>query len=296
MEFYNGFENRDQLIQWMKNRPKGVANIHEVEGDKEIIVVIPTADFNGKYAMGCRDNIFKGLHIVFVESGGIRDFYFNFAHNCNVGIKKAMEYNPKWIIVSNDDMHIFDGIDVVKRQLVKLDEGIVNQVFLKPQSDYYSVPMVISNITKVRNFMYFLLRGKWNKQRIFEKKFDIKYVGLMKESLLHKYLYKKDKLQFINFISFGIFSISEMRQTISRDGYVFDETFINNSEDGDLSIRLSLDNKKNFFINFKIVPKKGGTLGRGGPRIYRDIAGAVYLSKKMEDYFDREYKNYKSMV
>ena len=71
IEFYNGFENRDQLIRWMKERPKGVANVHEVEGYKDIIVVIPTADFNGKYAKECRENIFKGLHMVFVESGEI---------------------------------------------------------------------------------------------------------------------------------------------------------------------------------------------------------------------------------
>ena len=44
IEFYNGFENRDKLIEWMRERPKGVANVHEVEGDKEIIVVIPTAE------------------------------------------------------------------------------------------------------------------------------------------------------------------------------------------------------------------------------------------------------------
>ncbi|MEM3860085.1 MAG: hypothetical protein QW478_11905 [Candidatus Micrarchaeaceae archaeon] len=83
----------------MKERPKGRAEIIEVEGDKEIIVVIPTADFNGKYAKECRENIFKGLHIIFVESGFPKDPYFNYAHNCNVGIKKAMEYNPKWIVV-----------------------------------------------------------------------------------------------------------------------------------------------------------------------------------------------------
>ena len=61
MEFYKSFENREQLIRWMRERPKGVANIREVEGGKEIIVVIPTADFNGKYARECRENIFKGL-------------------------------------------------------------------------------------------------------------------------------------------------------------------------------------------------------------------------------------------
>ena len=105
IEFYNSFGNRDQLIQWMRERPKGVANIHEVDGDKEIIVVIPTADFNGKYAKECRENIFKGLHMVFVESGGRVDFYFNFAHNCNVGLKKAMDYNPKYIIFTADDRY-----------------------------------------------------------------------------------------------------------------------------------------------------------------------------------------------
>ena len=68
IEFYNSFGNRDQLIQWMRERPKGIANIHEVDGDRDVIVVIPTADFNGRYAKECRENIFKGLHIIFVEN------------------------------------------------------------------------------------------------------------------------------------------------------------------------------------------------------------------------------------
>jgi len=37
----------------MKERPKGASHIHEVEGSKEIIVVIPTADFIGKHAREC---------------------------------------------------------------------------------------------------------------------------------------------------------------------------------------------------------------------------------------------------
>ena len=121
IEFYNGFENRDQLIRWMKERPRGIANIHEVEGDKDIIVVIPTADFNGKYAKECRDNIFKGLHIVFVESGGRGDFYFNSAHNINIGIKKALVYNPQWIVFSSDDMYKIDDISVLVSELKRLD-------------------------------------------------------------------------------------------------------------------------------------------------------------------------------
>ena len=65
MKFYESFQTRDDLIGWMKERPKGAAYIREVEGTKDVIVVIPTADLNGKYAKECRDNIFKGLHIIF---------------------------------------------------------------------------------------------------------------------------------------------------------------------------------------------------------------------------------------
>ena len=117
----------------MKERPKGTAYIHEVEGNKVIVVVIPTADFNGKYARECRENIFKGLHLIFVESAGIPDPYFNYAHNCNIGISKAMEYNPKWVILSNDDMKKIDDVEVLVRSLKSL-EGAVDIVFTKQET------------------------------------------------------------------------------------------------------------------------------------------------------------------
>ena len=151
IEFYNGFENRDQLIQWMKERPKGVANVHEVEGDKEIIVVITTADYNGKYAKECRENIFKGLHIIFVESGGKGDFYFDIAHNFNVGIKKAMDYNPKWVVVSNDDMHKIDDISILNNELKKLDPESLSMVYLF-EAHYHSVTSRFSEARLTRNY------------------------------------------------------------------------------------------------------------------------------------------------
>ncbi|MEM4068155.1 MAG: hypothetical protein QXV17_14990 [Candidatus Micrarchaeaceae archaeon] len=104
LKFYDTFSSREELIQWMKERPKGRAEIIEVEGDKEIIVVIPTADFNGRYAKECRENIFKGLHNVFVEGGFPKAPRFNYARNCNVDVKKAAEYDPKLVAVSIDDM------------------------------------------------------------------------------------------------------------------------------------------------------------------------------------------------
>ena len=131
IEFCNSFKDRNNLIEWMKERPKGVANIHEVDGDKGIVVVIPTADFNGKYAKECRENIFRGLHMVFVESGGRGDFYFNYAHNCNVGIRKAMEYNPKWCIISNDDAETFYRPADLVEELSRVDNNKIKIVFTK---------------------------------------------------------------------------------------------------------------------------------------------------------------------
>ena len=121
----------------MKERPKGASYIHEVEGNKDIIVVIPTADFNGKYARTCREEIFKGLHMIFVESGGNPDPYFNYAHNSNVGIKRAMEYNPKWVVVSNDDMYKIDENEKLWDCLVELNNNRTDMLFIM-QARYYS--------------------------------------------------------------------------------------------------------------------------------------------------------------
>ena len=173
IEFYTGFENRDQLIQWMQERPKGVANVREVEGDKDIIVVIPTADFNGKYAKGCRDNVFKGLHIIFVESGGLGDFYFNFAHNCNVGIKKAMEYNPKWVVFSNDDMYKINDIGKLKDELKSIDMNKVMVVYAKPSS-YHTVTLYISEIRSLER-LYSLFRNEGYITEILNN-YCIKYI------------------------------------------------------------------------------------------------------------------------
>ena len=176
IEFYNSFENRDQLIHWMKERPKGTANIHEVEGDKEIIVVIPTADFNGKYAMECRENIFRGLHMVFVESGGKEDFYFNYAHNCNVGIKKAMEYDPKWIVVSNDDMRMIDPPSVLRTEIMRHSENSEYVLFCSIESSYHSKFVYLSPRT-LRRQIILSLSGGLNKIKLeLEKKFMVNFV------------------------------------------------------------------------------------------------------------------------
>ena len=157
IHFYEGFENREELIDWMKERPKGSCEIMEVEGEKDIIVVIPTADFEGEYAKRCREEIFKGLHIIFVVSGKGNN-YFNYAHNCNLGIKKAMEYNPKWVVLSNDDMHKIDNIEQLRTSLSEIPENL-DLVYAVSPENKFSAPTYIGRPTFIYGILNFI-RGK----------------------------------------------------------------------------------------------------------------------------------------
>ena len=284
IDFYDSFKNRDDLIEWMKERPKGVAYIHEVDGDKNIIVVIPTADFNGRYARECRENIFKGLHIIFVESGGRGDFYFNVAYYVNVGIKKAMEYDPKWVVYSGDDMLKVDSVLALNEGLRKIDASEVGIVFCSPGSNYHSKEMYISAIKKVRYIINPLLPFRQRKAFEINRKFGTTFLS-SDNSFLKSLLYRKI-FKFKNTIAFGIYSAEMIRDFVSRDGYLFDETFINCGEEGDLAIRIQKSKWKLGEVKFRIEPIIGGTLGQSVSRYLRDQAGVIYMSSKIEKFID----------
>ena len=288
IEFYDGFDNRDQLIQWMSERPKGVHTIYEVEGDNDIIVVIPTADYNGKYAKECRDNIFKGLHIIFVESKG--DYYFNYAHNCNVGIKKAMEYTPKWIVVSNDDMYKIDDCSILVYELRNKDSKRVNAIFTPP-SRYHSVPLCVGKarftIVKdiARCFFWFL----WDRINLdfhltaagIKRRFGVKWGSFPLRGLHTKLLDSESKCLILT----SDFSILSGKWVAELSGNVFNEIYINGVEDWQLSVE-SCSNEKNYdFIDYKIGDLIGTTLGMNSARILRDIVNYVFFDKMMQEKF-----------
>ena len=285
IEFYNSFENRDQLIQWMRERPKGVATINEVEGEKDVIIVIPTADFNGQYAIECRENIFKDLHIVFVESGGREDFYFNIAHNFNVGIRKAMEYNPKWVVFSGDDMYKIDEVSILRNQLTKLDNNKIDLVFTK-KSAYHSIP---ARFSKQRITRQIILKAIWKRKfggsllKPFfdiEKKFQCEYF-LSQRTGFTFLLYKKGYI-LTSFTDFGLFSSEYIRRLA---GIVFDETFVNAQEDHDFILRAFLRGIRLTRINYKIGDYVGRSMGTGFIRTLRELAGIAYLNQKWASIF-----------
>lgn len=271
IEFYNSFENTEQLVKWMKERPSGIANIREVSGKKKIIVVIPTMDFNNENAVKLREKIFKGLHMIFIESG--RDAYFNYAHNCNVGVKRALEYRPDWIVVSNDDMYKIDDIEVLITELSKLDKETIDVVFTQP-SKYHSIPVYFSKGNAFRRF-YFKMDKHRREQLRIENKFSVRYFsspcyGYGRYFFEHKNLH-------VSIADFGIFSRKFIER---RGGVLFDETYVHGGEDIDLSLEVA-SKMRYSFINYSIGDLLGSSLGTDINRKLRDISGYIYLNYKL---------------
>ena len=294
IEFYKGFKNRDQLIKWMKERPKGVATVHEFGGNKEIVVVIPTSDINGKYAKECREEIFSGFHLIFVESGEIPDAYFNYAHNCNVGIKKAMEYNPKWVVVSNDDMEKKDDPVELQRQLSQIDHTKISYVFTS-RSKYHSIYFSINEY----RFLYWVIFSKINSQKrdffYIQRKFDLTYGLVANVPSEGNKILQKLKYFILNYIltkvvvdkiqvgaSFIIVSGNLLKSAKASmfNGTLFDETFVNAHEDIDLSMRMLLGQLNISIIDYKIGDLVGSSIGYNYLRQLRTIAGDVYFFVK----------------
>ena len=293
LDFYNSFENRKQLIEWMQARPKGSNIIYEVEGDKDIIVVIPTADYNGKFAKECRDHIFNGLHIIFVGSGPYKDNYFNFSHTCNVGIRKAMEYNPKWIVVSGDDVYKIDDLSKLTLCLNELNPLEYDLIYAKPGIHHskltYFIDMHSNRIAKIlqalaptmftswisipkeipqkfKNFSFFAFSPIWTEKKGIKPLSRVKFFGV---KVLRIKVFK-----IINLASFGVLSSNFIKKI---GGNIYEEAFINGFEDFVLSFKIY--NSRRFKItDFSMGSYVGSTMG--GPnniplercRNLRDIA------------------------
>jgi len=281
LRFYDYFEDRDQLIKWMKNRPKGNYKIVEFNNDEnDIIVVIPTMDINGKFAKTCRDEIFKGLHIIFVESG-VGNYYFNFAYNVNAGIKKAMEYIPKWIIISNDDMYKIDDVEKLLQQLEKIDNNRFGICYAYPPTKYYSATRYVSKPRKIRYLINIFLSKDKKIPFIIKNKFKVKYL-ISGTGITDFFLYKKI-FRYTDPISFGILSAKMVEELLHSDDFVYDPVFINCHEESDLAIRIHRSHWQICWVNYKIGFYIGASLGSGFKRTIRDTIGSVYFSYKREN-------------
>ncbi len=285
LEFYELFNTREELIQWLKKRPKGQVTIHEIDGEKDIIVVIPTKDFYGKFAKECREHIFNGFHMIFVESGP--DPYFTYAYSSNVGIKKALEYNPKWIIVTNDDILSSDTSEKLKEEILK-DENKTKWLLLPKNSNQsgklYSIVefnifgRLISRILlHIRNLVLKYINRNFLTIRYLNDKFRNNYfIRPVKKNDFLRILFK-EIYRYYNFEAFAIFSADY----IMRKFPIFDETFINAHCDQFASMDKNLQNHIGW-INYNVNGIGGVSLGYNLQRRLRSIAATSYLNYLIE--------------
>ena len=283
IKFYDHFNTPEELIEWSRNRPHGRAKIYTVKGDTDIVVVIPTADRHGEYAKNCEKEIFKGQQIVFVESGGRDDPYFNYARNCNMGLRYALRYKPRWIVLSNDDMYKIDDISKLKTSLKHIENKKNDSVLIRPEPDnYHSIPVSLVRRTKISKLYRSISKSRRIIERILDK-FNVSYSiiprgGSVKLHIL-RLIYEPSLLDFINIGDFSIFSYEFVER---NKGKLFDEIFISGWEDTSLSLKLIRTRS----INFKLGSEKGKNLGQNSIRNFRNIINKVYFDSKIKLKFE----------
>ncbi|AKA74666.1 hypothetical protein SULI_12900 [Saccharolobus solfataricus] len=287
--FLNSFDSIEDIIKWSRNRPRAPINIHIIEGDPRIVVVVPTSDIFGNYARTIK-KIFEGLSIIFIQSKGK---YFNFAYSVNIGLREALKMDPEWIIVSNDDMIMIDKSDVLINELNRARE-IGAEVVFTPQSDYHSIPVYVC---KLRSF---ILIGLYSNIKYHKPKIDdILYMRHIRRKLKIKYdivgdigrknIERKMKLicnrlyKIINGGSFMIFS----KNFVKKFGpELLDETYINTYDDVDLYFRIFYEiNPRITIINYRIGDIIRGSLDRNPIiSLKRDIIALAYFNYKFQNY------------
>lgn len=309
--FYKGLDNVQDLIYFSKERPMAISQIYELNKEyyKNIIVVVPTKDISKSEKDILRN--FPDTFIIVVESGGQ---YFNFAKSMNLGISKALSYNPSWVILSNDDLKITEGtnfIDCVNHTknadilLPTVIEGDIPQpkfFDLYEQSKALEFLIKISSLFLVSQFFEFT-RGQtgYSRTKIFKDKGSLHYVQIpshMKDcNLLHKFV-----------ISFGrlllsrrlikipkIQPISAVKAEILKNNK-FDEVFINNGEDTDLAIRLSLQHCSVSICNIIFSTMGSVSLKKDKISSYRrNIQEFSYLGYKLKNHYLTILQNQASM-
>ena len=267
IKFYDHFDNAEQLIQWMKNRPNAPMKIYEVDGDKDVVVVIPTANHEGEYARNCANEIFKGQQIVFVESNGP---FFNYARSCNYGLKYALKYKPKWIILSNDDMYKIDDFSVLRNKLSGINNADV--VFVSP-TVYHSHDISIYK----QRLLLLLYRhlNQYNAVRLkLFNKYNIKL--LVRQMNAIRKVFMKTVYTFKLVGDFSILSYD-----LVNKAEIFDETFINSVEDVYFSYKVAKENMNVAEIDFKIGDYIAKSLGWGVDRTIRNISNLAYFNTKL---------------
>lgn len=277
IKFYHCFSDIKDMIKWARSRPTPKINIYEREGNSEILFVIPTPNVKDKLT----ENLTKSLgnfHIVYSESNGR---YFNYAKSVNYAIKEALKYNPKWIIIMNNDIIIEDDINKLYLQLLNIDSKKVSAVIGAGGKDIFGLCKF--------NVLFHLLRvTKYKYKYEILRKFKVKYYKLLPMRSFRLICYPP-VVSVRNLAFFGEIVIVSPYYISRNNGMLFDETYINGMEDDDLLLNIIL--KESYAkVYFKFKHLVGQSLGTSEPRHLRDLFNKIYFNYKIKKGIINIYK------
>lgn len=277
IKFYDSFKDDKELIRWMKNRPNREYTVYEKPGKKDIVVVIPTINHRGRLATNSIQ-IFSGLHIIFIESK-INSKYnpsFTFSRSANTGLKYALRYKPKWVILANDDMYTIDNLDILKNELSKLDPKSIDAAFAEVKNGTYvdCISTPLFTLKLYRSFANIYL----HKLEDILSKFNVR-LRCYKCSFKNRLLYSNPLAKFTCFGPFVVFSYEFLKK---NSGMVFDEVFLTGSEDVYLSYKLSKNKNRYIKINYEIGHLGSKSGAHGNVENLRYLANEVYLNHLLE--------------
>ena len=258
--------------------------------DKSTIVVVPTMDTNGPLASTV-NKLYDPIPVVFVESSGE---YFNYSRSVNRGIRFALEHNPDWIIVSNDDMFRIDpskklltGLECDKGHDYVMGVRVTNAgpssglTYIIPLSAI-SLPLLVQKSLKGR---YALAAGLSSLRHLADNhaKYTLLDAGSLvrtPRSLVRRLVAAAVSFHYPPF--YNVFDFAAFRSATLRLER-FDETYINGFEDFDMSIRLAMHYSVGL-VDFRIGSLPHTSLGRSSPLSSLDLRGTynlAYLNTKL---------------
>lgn len=216
--------------------------------------------------------------VIIIESSGME---FHFSKNMNKGIKYALEFDPKYIILSNDDVRPLEtnwDFNLTK----KLDEnklGYISPTLVNNRGNEVGPMIRLPSYNKVLLFTMFYSIIPRFAFPFIEKINNLSFDSEKKyrDNLNHMFY------EIINSQPFSIFDSNLLNEIKG-----FDEHFENGCEDFDLSLRVY---SRNFPIgldqNTKFLDLGSATIGNGGFSI---------LSNKTKKAEATQVKNWKTLI
>ena len=294
------------FIEFSRKRQDADIKVYKYnfEHEKVIIIIIPTSDILNDRIKKII-SFFKHIPIIIVESSGP---FFNFSKSMNRGIEIALEDEPEWILLLNDDiiplgrrgdidsiLRNSDEYDVSVPYLEMVDGSISNSgICLRRQTSV--TKLLYQSIGKTTiEMLPNHLKGQVIAQSldIFDKSV-LRYISVSYSSqtdLATNFLTINTFVHFARILTRPLIDIRNIQPVAAIRSQIlkqrkFDTVFINGGEDTDLAIWIKLNRFRTRNIDFRFYNNSGSSLGVDIMRVYRNsIPELLYLGYKLKQVY-----------